>query len=923
MPIGPSRPCDATAWARFPHLNQTTIVPKTSRPIPLLAAFGGIAALLPSLAPAAPDFLRDVRPILQKCLPCHGPDEGSRMANLRLDSHDAATGRDGGYAGLVPGNSPASRVLARVTADSSPMPPTGERLSPDQVETLREWIDAGARYEQHWAFEAPRRSVPPSGQRGRWPRNAIDSFVLFQLGERGLVPSPEADRATLARRLSLDLTGLPPDPDEVARFVRDPSPDAYANLVDQLLASPAYGERWASVWLDLARYADSMGYEKDSLRTIWPFRDWVVRALNDNLPFDHFTELQLAGDLLPDSTHDALVATGFHRNTMTNTEGGTDDEEFRDAAVKDRVATTGQVWMGLTWGCAQCHSHKFDPLSQREYYSLYAFFNQSADADKNDDSPVLELEDSVSTPVMRELPPDQRRRTFLHLSGNFMNPGEPVEPSVPDSFHPLPSGAPTDRLGLARWITSDHNPLTARVLVNRLWARLFGRGIVPTEEDFGTQGEPPTHPALLDWLAMELMEGDWDVKAILKVIVSSAAYRQRSDATAESLRIDPTGALISRGPSFRLSAEMIRDQALAASGLLSTKIGGPPVMPWQPSDVWQVVYSSKQWEPSPGEDRYRRALYTLWRRTAPHPSMTTFDAPSGETCALRRIRTNTPLQALVTLNDPTLVEAAEHLSRRAARESDGSAEGRLDRMFRLVLARAPRTDERDRLLTMLGDAADHLRSIPDGAVKLANFGSGLYEDGRRRTFVADSRGDAAVWRFTTERPTENWASLDFDDSEWASGRSGFGFAARDGDADTEATADGPATRWDGPELWLRVSFDLPEGEWDSVRAEAKNSASFSAYINGVFAVAEPYGSTVHAALPVSGDAVAALHPGRNTLAVHATHTGLSDAPRHVDVGLSGLRPPPLTSSPREAILEAAWVAAANVVLNLDEALTRR
>ena len=572
--------------------------------------------------------------------------------------------QNGGYQGIVPGNSAASRVIARVSADENPMPPTGDRLTAGEIDTLRRWIDAGAKYERHWAFNPPVRPEPPTVSDPGWIRNPIDSFVLARLDREALQPSPEADRHTLIRRLSLALTGLPPTPAEVDAFVNDDSAEAYSALVDRLLNSTAYGERWARVWLDLARYADSMGYEKDSIRTIWPYRDWVIQALNENIPFDRFTVLQLAGDLLPDPSTDQVVATGFHRNTMTNTEGGTDDEEFRDAAVKDRVATTGQVWMGLTWGCAQCHSHKYDPLSQQEFYSLYAFLNQTADADRNDDAPKLELTKGVSTLVLRELPPKERRDTFLHNRGNFMNPGEQVAPGVPEALHPFPSGAPLDRLGLARWLTSKENPLTARVAVNRLWARLFGAGIVRTEEDFGTQGTPPTHPELLDWLATEFMRVNWDVKDILKTIVTSATYRQSSDITPELLEVDPENSLLARGARFRMSAEMVRDQALFASGLLSRKIGGEPVMPWQPEGIWQVVYSSKQWKTSPGADRYRRALYTLWRRTSPYPSMTTFDAPSGETCTVRRIRTNTPLQALVTLNDPTLMEAAQHLAAR-------------------------------------------------------------------------------------------------------------------------------------------------------------------------------------------------------------------------------------------------------------------
>ena len=890
---------------------------------PRHAVLAVMALAMPLPASGSPDFQGEIRPILQRCLPCHGPDEHSRQGNLRLDSFRSATGRDGGHAGIVPGNSAASRVIARVTSESMPMPPTGERLSLAEIEALGAWIDSGAGYERHWAYDRPARPSLPDVSKPGWPRNPIDSFVLAKLDEHGLGPSGEADRATLARRLSLDLTGLPPDPARVEEFVRDSSGHAHERFVDSLMASPAFGERWASVWLDLARYADSMGYEKDTLRTIWPYRDWVVKAINENLPFDRFTELQLAGDLLPEPSRDALVATGFHRNTMTNTEGGTDDEEFRDAAVKDRVATTGQVWMGQTWGCAQCHSHKYDPLSHSEYYSLYAFFNQTADADRNDDSPQLDLGAGISTPVLRELASDERRETFVHRSGNFRNPGEPVAAAVPASMHPMSPGAPENRLGLARWITSDRNPLTARVLANRLWARLFGVGIVETEEDFGTQGELPTHPRLLDWLAVELVDGGWNVKATLRKIVSSATYRQSSELNPQALQSDPTGALLSRAPSFRWPAETIRDQALAASGLLSLKVGGPPVMPWQPAGVWQVVYSTKQWEPSPGEDRYRRAIYTLWRRTAPYPSMTTFDAPSGETCTLRRIRTSTPLQALVTLNDPTLMEAAQHLAVRSARESEGSDEARLERIFRLVLARPPHARERERLLKLLDTAAEDLQRDPQGAGRLARFDAVLYEKDRRETFVPDSRTEAATWQYVVASPPAGWSAADFDDSQWASGQGGFGSSPRPED-DSDSDKDGDhRTAWDSAELWLRTDFDLAGENWSGVQVVARNSGSFTAYLNGVPVADDEYGSgehTPHAADPV---AAATLRRGRNVLAVHAVHTGLSDARRHIDVGLTGLRPPALPDDPLEAVRDAAWVALANVVLNMDETLTRR
>lgn len=891
----------------------------------IAAPWGAVALGAAALAAGAepgPDFRTEVRPILQKCLPCHGPDEPSRMAGLRLDSREAASGQTGGYQGLVPGDSDASRIIARVAADTNPMPPTGERLAPEEIATLRRWIDAGARYERHWAFARPALSAPPPVSAPGWPRNPIDSFVLARLEGAGLQPAAEADRYTLIRRLSLDLTGLPPSPGEVDAFISDRSPSAYEALVDRLLNSSAFGERWARVWLDLARYADSMGYEKDSLRTIWPYRDWVVRAFNENLPFDRFTLLQLAGDLLPAAGPGEIVATGFHRNTMTNTEGGTDDEEFRDAAVKDRVATTGQAWMGLTWGCAQCHSHKYDPLSHAEYYSLYGFFNQTADADRNDDSPTLEIAPGVSTPVFRELPPADRRKTFVHERGNFMSPGAQVEPAVPAAFHPLPADAPPDRLGLAKWLVAEDNPLTARVAANRLWARLFGAGIVRTEEDFGTQGAPPTHPELLDWLALEFMRLDWDVKALLRTMVTSATYRQSSDASPEALESDPRNELLARGARFRLPAETVRDQALAASGLLSRKVGGAPVMPWQPEGVWQVVYSSQQWQTSPGEDRYRRALYTLWRRTSPYPSMITFDAPSGETCTIRRIRTNTPLQALVTLNDPTLMEAAQRLAERSLAEAGPAPSDRVERMFRLALARPPRAREAGRLLALRAEAEEELRRDSGNAQKLAHYDRVIYTRSRREIVVADSRGQAPAWRYTAEDPGASWTGTSFDAAGWREGAGAFGSASADTEAPDPYGKD-RGTRWDTANLWLRIEFELADPNLDGFRLEARHSGGFEAFVNGVPAAEAYDGAGTHEPYPLSPGARAALRPGRNVLAVRAIHTGLTGGARNIDVGLTALRPPEMSGDADEAPERAAWVAVANVVLNLDETLTRQ
>ena len=673
----------------------------------------------------------------------------------------------------------------------------------------------------HWAYVTPTRPELPKVQRVSWPRNGIDYFILERLEQEKLPPAPEAEPAVLLRRMSLDLIGLPPTIQEADAFLADPSPEAYEKVVDRLLASPHYGERWARPWLDLARYADTQGYEKDNRRSQWPWRDWVVSALNRNLPFDQFTVEQIAGDLLPNATRDQKVATGFHRNTMTNTEGGTDDEEYRHEAVIDRVNTTMSVWMGTTIACAQCHDHKYDPFATKEYYQLYAFFNQTADRDQDDERPTLKLpspeqeaqlqqlrtanatlEIKLSTqtpeldaalarwektvsPGVTTIPaglsnilavaPEQRsaqqraalakhyrsiapelqaareesarfqkqtaalessipvtavmeelaspRETRVHTRGAYLNLGDKVEPGVPAVWPGLPANQPANRLGFARWLVDTNNPLIARVAMNRLWQQYFGIGLVETLEDFGAQGEPPSHPRLLDWLATEFMARNWDVKAMHKLIATSATYRQSSRITPEAAQRDPYNRLLARGPRVRLEAEMVRDQALAVSGLLSPKMGGPPVMPPQPDGIWQVVYSGDQWATSPGDDRYRRGLYTFWRRTSPYPSMITFDAPSREYCVVRRNRSNTPLQALTLLNDPVYIEAAVALAGRMMKEGGVSPAERAAYGFRLAVARAPQAGEEARLVSLYYNELAKFKANPKAAAALLANGA--------------------------------------------------------------------------------------------------------------------------------------------------------------------------------------------------------
>ena len=862
---------------------------------------------------AQPNFQSDIRPILSKrCLACHGPDEASRMAGLRLDTAEGATQKGA----IIPGRSAESKLIARITDPKRPMPPSGPRLTPAEVDALKNWIDAGATYTAHWAYEKPQKAAFPPVRNPAWPKNAIDHFILAKLDTLSLTPSITADAPTLARRAALDLTGLPPNPTTLKKYLDNPSAKAFEDYVDTLLASPAYGERWAKIWLDLARYADTQGYEKDSRRSIWPYRDWVIRAFNDNLPFDQFSIAQLAGDLLPDPSVDDLVATGFHRNTMTNTEGGTDDEEFRDLAIRDRIATTGQVWMGQTWGCAQCHSHKYDPLSHKEFYQLYAFLNQTEDNDHPSDRPVLKLTNSTSTLVLRELPADKQRKTRIFDRGNFLTPGDEVQAATPAFLHAMPADAPRNRLGFARWLMSPQNPLTARVTVNRFWSRIMGRGLVETEEDFGRQGTPPTHPELLDWMAVDFQK-TWDMKALLKMIVMSATYQQSSAVSPELLKRDPQNQWYARGARFRLDAESVRDQALASAGLLSTKAYGPPVMPWQPEGVWQVVYNGESWKTSKGDDRYRRALYTFMRRTSAYPSMTNFDAPTGETCTIRRIRTNTPLQALTTLNDPTFMEAAQRLAQHALATSPRDP---AKAIFESVLLRSPSRAEQQRLQALWKQSEAELRANPDNAQKLVRFGEVLYKEDRPLTIIPDARTSPREWRFAIAEPAKDWQEAAFDDSGWKSGPGYFGYFEKPDTPSAQATP--LKSPWNTESIFLRIAFDLPERMPSEFRLPIRANTSFEIWVNGVPALTNNvYERAGHFDYDLTEPGQKAFKPGRNVIAIKATRNNTGNA--FFDAGLFATAPLDLSKPTKLDAARAAWVVVANTVLNLDEALTRR
>jgi mono/diheme cytochrome c family protein len=740
-----------------------------NHPRPLMSAMLASAATMitwtvPSFAgPEEIDFARQIRPILsENCFRCHGPDIQERKAKLRLDTRQGAFRklRSGGYA-IVAGNPARSELLARITAEdpSERMPPAkaNKHLTPQQIDLIRRWISQGAKWSEHWAFVPPHRPALPTVTRIDWPRNALDYFILARLEKEGLRPSPEADRTTLIRRLTLDLTGLPPTPDEVDAFLADQSPDAYEKAVDRCMSSPHFGERMAVDWLDAARFADTHGYHIDAGRDMSRWREWVIGAFNNNLPFDEFTIEQLAGDLLPNAALSQRIASGFNRNHMINFEGGAIPQEYHNAYIVDRVNTTATVWLGLTISCAQCHDHKYDPVTQKEYYQLYAFFNNvpenGLDGSKGNAAPLLplpspnqrqrleklqaelklietqlakapkqdsslqarrgklireksELEKSIpNSMVMAELP--RPRETYMLVRGQYDKPGEKVQAAVPSALPPLPRHAPANRLGLARWLVSADHPLTARVAVNRYWQMFFGTGLVRTPGDFGAQGATPSHPELLDWLAVEFMQPSqsrgakhWDIKHIVRLMVTSATYRQSSKVTADLLVRDRENTLLARGPRLRLQAEFIRDQALAISGLLNREIGGASVFPYQPPGLWQELASrgdSKNWSAqffiqSHGRDLYRRSMYTFWKRTSPPPQMITFDAPDREVCTVHRSRTNTPLQALVLMNDPTYVEASRKLAERLMIEAR-STESRIILGFRLATARRPNAKE--------------------------------------------------------------------------------------------------------------------------------------------------------------------------------------------------------------------------------------
>jgi hypothetical protein len=687
-----------------------------------LACLLAAALLRPVRAAPAAEFDPDIRLILQNCSRCHGGIKRQNGLSFLRRADALAPTRSGARA-IVPGKPDESELLRRVGATGrGRMPPDGKPLSSSQIEALRRWIAAGAPWDEHWSFAARKRQAPPAVKDGAWPANAIDHFVLHRLEDQGIRPSPQADRPTLIRRLYLDLLGLLPEIREVDTFLADTRPDAYEILVDRLLASPHYGERWGRHWLDLARYADSDGYEVDKVRPhAWYWREWVIRAVNEDLPFDRFTIEQLAGDLLPGAGFAQKLATAFHRQTLTNNEGGIDKEEYRVKAVMDRATTTATVWLGLTLGCTQCHNHPYDPLSQREFYGLYAFFNNADEADlplskeavarygwEGLKTALIEKKSAkmqqVQLAVLAER--DRPRPTYLFHRGDFLRPKqeERIAPGLPSVLHalaPNPS-APLNRLGLARWLMAPSNPLTPRVAANHLWLHLFGQGLVRTPDDFGARGEPPTHPELLDWLADEFIRRDWSRKQMIRLIVTSATYRQSSRHRPELAQADPQNRLLHRQNRYRVEAEIVRDLHLVAGGLLAPRIGGPSVFPPIARDLEKISFRSQlTWPTSTGRDRYRRGMYTFFKRSLPEPNLVVFDCPDTSAPAVQRGTSNTPLQALTTLNNEVFVEAAQALAKRVLQSGPRTDKERVAFAFRLALARPATDRESGRLLDLL------------------------------------------------------------------------------------------------------------------------------------------------------------------------------------------------------------------------------
>ena len=688
-------------------------------------------------ADAPVQFNRDIRPILaDRCFSCHGPDRRARKADLRLDVRQVAV-----ETAIEPGDAAASELMSRITSadPEEQMPPAKSKKKPlaeADVALIRRWIDQGAKYEAHWSYIPPQRPAVPEGRNKRWPQTTVDSFILSRLEANHLAPSAPADNITMMRRLYFDLIGLPPSPSEVEAFVADKSSEAYEKVVDRLLESPHFGERMAIYWLDLVRYADTVGYHGDQQHNITPYRDYIIKALNDNMPFDQFTIEQIAGDLLPKATANQKIATGYLRVLQTSHEGGVQPKEYLAKYMADRVRNMTAVWMGATVGCAECHDHKYDPYTQKDFYSLGAFFadiQEKGDFSGATNSNPTRRDPEIDVPL--PLDPGQKHRTMVAVSGPprtvrvlprgdwLDDSGEVVKPATPHFLKPIAGEDRATRLDLARWLASKDHPQTSRVFVNRLWYLLYGVGLSKILDDTGTRGEWPTHPELLDWLAVEFVESGWNVKQLVKLLVMSNTYRQSSLETKELRARDPENQFFARQSRFRLPAEMVRDHALAISGLLVRKLGGRSGRPYQPVGYYaHLNFPRRTYKHDTDENQYRRGVYTYWQRQYLHPMLKAFDAPSREECTAQRPTSNTPLAALALLNDPTFVEAARVFAVRIIREGGNDTAARITWVWRQSTSRNPAPRETAVVSRLLDKHLRHFREHPQAAQKLLSVG---------------------------------------------------------------------------------------------------------------------------------------------------------------------------------------------------------
>ncbi len=706
------------------------------------------------------DYNFHIRPILSdRCFKCHGPDAKQRKAELRLDIEERAYAslkkNPGGHA-LVPGKPHESEVYLRISsADTSVrMPPPSSNLSLTSFEVglIKKWIEQGAKYQPHWSLIPPKEhAIPENGS--DWAKNEIDHFILARMEDKGLKPNEEADKARMLKRLSLDLTGLPPSMKQQQAFLKDDSPDAYEKAVDALLTDPHYGEKMAIQWLDVARYADSHGYQDDGLRTMWPWRDWVIHAFNKNYPYDQFITWQLAGDLLPNPTKEMLLATGFNRNHKITQEGGVIDEEYRVEYVTDRTNTFGKAFLSLTFECARCHDHKYDPILQKDYYSLFAFFNQVAEkgyqgdiytgtaadpprmsittADVEKILTFINKKDTAVVKVMIMRDSSVQRPTYVLKRGAYDVHEDRVTASTPRAILPFDTTQfAKNRFGLVKWLLDPKNPLTARVFVNRIWQEFFGRGIVKTAGDFGMQGELPSHPELLDWLAIDFRKNGWNIKRLVKQIVMSATYRQSAEVNDKKYGTDPENVYLSHAPRLRLSAELIRDLVLTSSGLMVNEIGGPSVKPYQPKGLWEASTSGRGILKSYIQDHdtklYRRGMYTFIKRTVPPPVLLVFDASNRDQCEVRRLRTSTPLQSLVMMNDPLVLESSRVLAERLMLEKT-SVDEKIHKAFQLIICREAESKELSILEAYFENEQRLYAKDQKSAGKLINVGEFKHE----------------------------------------------------------------------------------------------------------------------------------------------------------------------------------------------------